>query len=424
MAESSSLLDALSWRGLLYQHTEGIAEWLAEPRGIYAGFDPTAASLHVGHMVPVMGLVHAQRAGHRPVALVGGGTGLIGDPSGRSSERQLITVEQVEENVRGLREQLERFLEFSGPSAARVRNNADWLRKLGAIDLMRDVGKHFTVNYMLAKDSVQSRLDAGISYTEFSYMLLQAYDFLELKRREEVSVQLGGSDQWGNMTAGMELIRRSGAGEAHVLTMPLMMKADGTKFGKSEGGAVWLDAQLTSPYRFYQFWVNSDDRDVARLLRYFSLLPRAEIEALERELVEHPEKREAQRALARDVTARVHGEDAARVAGEVSALLFGGAEARSLSLGAVEALAREITTVDAPLPSESADVLDLLVSTSLAASRGAAKRLVEQGGVYVNGARVAMSARTIEESSLLAGGHALLRKGARDYALVRFVSRG
>jgi tyrosyl-tRNA synthetase len=423
MAASPSLLDELSWRGLLYQHTDGIAEWLAEPRAIYAGFDPTAASLHVGHMVPVMGLVHAQRAGHVPVALVGGGTGLIGDPSGRSSERQLITVEQVEANVRGLRAQLERFLDFSGASAARMRNNADWLLKLGAIDLMRDVGKHFTVNYMLAKDSVQSRLDAGISYTEFSYMLLQAYDFLELKRREGVTVQLGGSDQWGNMTAGMELIRRSGAGDAHVFTLPLMMKADGTKFGKSEGGAVWLDPQLTSPYRFYQFWVNADDRDVGRMLRYFSLLPRAEVEALEREVAEHPERRAAQRALAQDVTARVHGADAARVAAEVSALLFGGADARSLSRDAVEALGREIASVDAPLPAESADVLDLLVSTNLAASRGAAKRLVEQGGVYVNGARVTMAARTIEEGSLLAGGHALLRKGAREYALVRFVGR-
>jgi tyrosyl-tRNA synthetase len=390
---------------------------------VYAGFDPTAASLHVGNMVPIMALVHAQRSGHRPIALVGGGTGLIGDPGGKTSERALMTLEQVEENVRGIRGQLERFLDFSGASAARMRNNADWLLELGALDLMRDVGKHFTVNYMLAKDSVQSRLDGGISYTEFSYMLLQAYDFLELKRRDEVTVQLGGSDQWGNMTAGMELIRRSGAGEAHVLTTPLMMKADGTKFGKSEGGAVWLDPELTSPYRFYQFWVNADDRDVSRMLRYFSLLPRPEIEALERELAEHPERREAQRALARDVTVRVHGADAARVAGEVSGLLFGGAEAHSLSLGAVEALGREIATVAAPLPAESADILDLLVSTNLAASRGAAKRLVEQGGVYVNGARITMAARSIDGGRLLAGGHALLRKGARDYALVKFGER-
>jgi tyrosyl-tRNA synthetase len=423
MAQPLSLLDELSWRGLLYQHTEGIAEWLATPRGIYAGFDPTASSLHVGHLLPVMGLVHAQRAGHRAVALVGGGTGLIGDPGGKTTERPLSSVDQVEAQAQSIRAQLERFLDFSGQNPALLRDNAEWLRPLRAIDLMRDVGKHFTVNYMLAKDSVQSRIDAGISYTEFSYMLLQAYDFLELKRRDDVSLQLGGSDQWGNMTAGMELIRRSGAGDAHVMTMPLMMKADGTKFGKTEGGAVWLDAALTSPYRFYQFWVNSDDRDVSRFLRFLTLLPHAEIEELDQSSSAHPERREAQRALAREVTTRVHGAEAARVAEEVSSLLFGGADARSLSAGAIDALGREIPTADVPLPDEGVDVLDLLTETKLAASRGAAKRLVEQGGVYVNGTRVAMGERTVTSAGLLAGGHALLRKGGRDYALVKLTGR-
>ncbi|MFL5560005.1 MAG: tyrosine--tRNA ligase [Gemmatimonadaceae bacterium] len=423
MAQLLSLLDELSWRGLLYQHTEGIAEWLASPRGVYAGFDPTASSLHVGHLLPVMGLVHAQRAGHRAVALVGGGTGLIGDPGGKTTERPLSSVEQITEQAQGIRAQLERFLDFRGKNPALLRDNAEWLRPLRAIDLMRDVGKHFTVNYMLAKDSVQSRIDAGISYTEFSYMLLQAYDFLELKRRDDVSLQLGGSDQWGNMTAGMELIRRSGAGDAHVMTMPLMMKADGTKFGKTEGGAVWLDASMTSPYRFYQFWVNSDDRDVGRWLRFLTLLPREEIESLDREAADHPERRTAQRALAREVTTRVHGADAAQVAEEVSALLFGGGEARSLSAGAIDALGREIPTAEVAMPAEGADVLDLLTETKLAASRGAAKRLVEQGGVYVNGARVAMAERTVRADALLTGGHALLRKGARDYALVKLTGR-
>ena len=423
MGQRLSLLDELSWRGLLYQHTDGIAEWLAAPRGIYAGFDPTASSLHVGHLLPVMGLVHAQRAGHRAVALVGGGTGLIGDPGGKTTERPLSSVEQVEAQAQAIRAQLERFLDFGGQNPALLRDNAEWLRPLRAIDLMRDVGKHFTVNYMLAKDSVQSRLDAGISYTEFSYMLLQAYDFLELKRRDDVSLQLGGSDQWGNMTAGMELIRRSGAGDAHVMTMPLMMKADGTKFGKTEGGAVWLDPAMTSPYRFYQFWVNSDDRDVGRSLRFLTLLPREEIEELDRLASAHPERREAQRALAREVTTRVHGAEAARVAEEVSALLFGGADATSLSAGAIHALGREIPTAEVGLPAAGVDVLDLLTETKLAASRGAAKRLVEQGGVYVNGARVAMAERTVTAAGLLAGGHALLRKGARDYALVRLTAR-
>ena len=423
MGQPLSLLDELSWRGLLYQRTDGIAEWFATPRGVYAGFDPTASSLHVGHLLPVMGLVHAQRAGHRAVALVGGGTGLIGDPGGKTTERPLSSVEQVEGQAQAIRAQLERFLDFHGANPALLRDNAEWLRPLQAIDMMRDVGKHFTVNYMLAKDSVQSRLDAGISYTEFSYMLLQAYDFLELKRRDDVSVQLGGSDQWGNMTAGMELIRRAGAGDAHVMTMPLMMKADGTKFGKTESGAVWLDPAMTSPYRFYQFWVNSDDRDVGRWLRFLTLLPREEIEELERVAGGRPEQREAQRALAREVTTRVHGADAARVAEEVSSLLFGGAEATALSAAAIDALGREIPTAEVGLPAGGVDVLDLLTETKLAASRGAAKRLVEQGGVYVNGARVAMTERTVTAGGLLPGGHALLRKGARDYALVRLTGR-
>ena len=420
MPDTTSLLQELTWRGLLYQHTEGIEDALRESRGIYCGFDPTASSLHVGSLVPVMGLLHAQRAGHRPVALVGGGTGLIGDPSGKAQERPLASPDQVAENARGLRLQLERFLDFSGPTAARMRDNAEWLRPLTAIELLRDVGKHFTVNFMLAKESVQSRIESGISFTEFSYMLLQAYDFLELRRREGVTIQLGGSDQWGNMTAGMELIRRSGAGEAHVMTMPLVMTASGTKFGKTEQGAVWLDPERTSPYRFYQFWVNADDRDVGTHLRYFTLLPRKQIEALEEQVASNPAARDAQRALASDVTGRVHGDEAARIAAEVSSLLFGGGEASSLSLAALSALREEIPFAESSAGAEDADALDLLVETKLAASRGAAKRLVEQGGVYVNGERVTMADRMIGQRGRLAGNHVLLRKGARDYALVRF----
>jgi tyrosyl-tRNA synthetase len=424
MPPTTQLLDELTWRGLLYQHTEDLAVALREQRGFYAGFDPTADSLHLGHIVPVMGLVHAQRAGHRPVVLVGGGTGLIGDPSGKAAERQLISTEQVAENARAIGVQLERFLDFAGPNAARMRDNAEWLRPLTAIELLRDVGKHFTVNFMLAKESVQSRLETGISFTEFSYMLLQAYDFLELRRRENVTVQLGGSDQWGNMTAGMELIRRSGAGDAHVLTMPLVKTAAGTKFGKTEQGAVWLDPARTSPYKFFQFWINADDRDAGMYLRYFTLLPRAEIEEVERESTQYPERRLAQRALASEVTTRVHGEEAARIAAEVSELLFGGAEATSLSEGAVHALRSEIPYAEVALPETGADALDLLVETRLVASRGAAKRLAEQGGVYVNGVRVSMTDRMVglERRNLLAGGHVLLRKGARDYALVKLTA--
>jgi len=308
MHSKNSLLDELSWRGMVYQHTDGLADALATGElSAYAGFDPTAPSLHVGHLVPVMGLAHLQRAGHRPIALVGGGTGMIGDPSGKAAERQLVSVEEIEENSRAIEKQLERFLDFKGPKAARMRDNAAWLRPLKAVEFMRDVGKHFTVNYMLAKDSVQSRIEGGISFTEFSYMLLQAYDFLELSRREGVTLQIGGSDQWGNITAGLELIRRVDGKTAHALTMPLVTTASGSKFGKTEAGAVWLDPKRTSPYKFYQYWINVDDRDTGKYLRLFTLLSRKDIEALDGSISSAPEKREAQQALAREVTGSVHG---------------------------------------------------------------------------------------------------------------------
>jgi tyrosyl-tRNA synthetase len=420
---TAQLLDELTWRGLLSQYTEGLPEWLA--RGAvtaYCGFDPSAPSLHVGNLVPVMGLAHLQRAGHRPIVLVGGGTGMIGDPSGKTAERQLNSPEVVEANTRAIRSQLERFLDFSGSRGAIMRDNAEWLLALGAVEFMRDVGKHFTVNYMLQKESVKSRMEAGISYTEFSYMLLQSYDYLELHRREGATLQIGGSDQWGNITAGVELIRRTTGNEAHALTLPLVTTASGTKFGKTEAGAVWLDPARSSPYRMYQFWINTDDRDVGRYLRFFTLLGREEIEALDLETAEHPERRTAQQALADDVTARVHGAEAAKTAAEVSALLFGKGEARSLSAGALEALAAEVPFVEVPAPEGGAiDVLDLFVAAKLAQSKGAARRLLEQGGLNVNGRRLTGSDRTIEKSELLPGAHLLLRKGARDYALVRLI---
>ena len=417
----STLLDELAWRELLHQHTEGLPGALSTGSidSAYCGFDPTAPSLHVGNLVPVMGLVHLQRAGIRPVALVGGGTGMIGDPGGKSSERPLMTAGQVDDNGNGIRSQLEHFLDFSGARGAVMRNNADWLRALGAIEFMRDVGKHFSLNVMLAKESVKSRMEAGISYTEFSYMLLQAYDFLELNRRDNVSLQVGGSDQWGNITAGTELVRRVTGHDAHAITFPLVTNASGTKFGKSEAGAVWLDAERTSPYQFYQFWVNADDRDVPRYLRYFTLLSRDEIVALTKEVEDHAAGRAGQQALAADVTTRVHGEAAARTAREVSSLLFGGAEAATLSGDALAALRREVPFAEMTSGDDGAvDVLDVLVSTGLAASKGAARRVLEQGGVYVNGARMAAGDRSIGSDRLLAGGHVLLRKGSRDYALI------
>ena len=415
MTDNAALLDELAWRGLLHQNTDGLGEALATRSiSVYCGFDPSASSLHVGSLVPVMVLMHLQRAGHTPFVVVGGGTGLIGDPSGKTAERQLNTLEVVEENSRGLRSQLEHFLEFSGSSAAQMRNNADWLLPLGAIDFMRDIGKHFTINYMLAKDSVQLRMEAGISYTEFSYMLLQAYDYRELFLRDGVTLQIGGSDQWGNITAGLELIRRTEGGSAHALTFPLVTNTSGTKFGKTESGSVWLDPARTSPYKFYQFWVNVDDRDAGRYLRFFSLLSRQEIEAFDREIAERPQERKAQQTLAHEVTTRVHGAEAARIAEDVSKLLFAKGDPASLSNEALDALSLEVPFVELP---EIGTAIDGLVALNLVASKGAARRLVEQGGVSVNGQRVAAAADPIGEP--LSGGYYLLKKGARDYGLIR-----
>lgn len=427
-----ALLDELRWRGLLYQHTEGVAALLQ--RGVasgYVGFDPTATSLHVGSLVPIMALVHLQRSGHRPIALVGGGTGLIGDPSGRPSERTLMSAEQVEINVRGIRAQLERFLDFEDSSGngtgAILVDNAEWLVSMRTVEFMRDVGKHFTVNYMLQKESVKTRLDGGISYTEFSYMLLQAFDFLELYRRYGALLQLGGSDQWGNITAGIELIRRTEASEAQAATLPLVTTASGTKFGKSEAGAVWLDASLTSPYEFYQFWLNIDDRDVGRYLRYFTLMGRDEIEALDQATEARPERREAQQALARDMTARVHGDEPLRAAIEVSEFLFGRLEPDSLSRAALEVLSAEAPFVEV---NESAvsdgaqglDVFKLLVAAGLAPSNGASRRLLEQGGISLNKRKLGATERYVDASAvLLQGSYLILGKGKRDYAVVRVI---
>ena len=415
MSEQLAVLDELGWRGLVHQHTDGLAKALATTSvSAYCGFDPTAPSMHVGSLIPVMGLMHLQRGGHRPFIVVGGGTGLIGDPSGKTTERQLNSAETVAAHTAALRAQLEHFLDFSGTNAAQMRNNADWLVPLRAVDFMRDVGKHFTINYMLAKESVHARIESGISYTEFSYMLLQAYDYRELFLREGVTLQVGGSDQWGNITAGLELIRRTEGGEAHALTFPLVTTASGSKFGKTESGSVWLDADRTSPYQFYQFWINIDDRDVCRYLKYFTLLSRAGIDELEKEVEENPASREAQQTLARDVTTRVHGPEAARVAEDVSRLIFGKGDPASLSPAALAALSREVPFVE--MPRDTA-LVDALVVLKLAASKSAARRLIEQGGVSVNARRATSAADSLGEP--LTGGYYLIKKGARDFGLIR-----
>lgn len=408
------LLAELEWRGLKNQHTPGLAERLAAGRVAgYCGFDPTADSLHVGSLVQIMGLVHLARAGHRPVVLVGGGTGLIGDPSGKASERQLADLATIETNAARIAEQVRRFVDFD------LVNNAEWLTSLKLVGFLRDVGKHFTVNYMLQKDSVSARMEAGISFTEFSYMLLQAYDFLELYKRQGVALQIGGSDQWGNITAGIELIRRDVGGEAHALTLPLVTNAAGTKFGKTESGAVWLDPAKTSPYQFYQFWINIDDRDIGRYLRYFTVLSREEIESLERETAEHPERRQAQRALARDVTTRVHGPGAAESAARVSAVLFG-ASPRELTVDDLGTLRTEMPYVTANYD-KAMDAVELAAGRGIVASKGEARRLIQQGGLYVNDRRVTPETSTIGEDDLLVGRYVIMRKGARNRTLIEFV---
>ncbi len=428
-------LEELRWRGMLYQATEGAAALLAQPTGIYVGFDPTAPSLHVGNLIPIMGLVHAQRAGHRPVVLVGGGTGMIGDPGGRSSERPLLSVAEIDANVVGIRSQLERFLDFGGANPARIVNNADWLRELKLVDFLRDVGKHFSINVMLAKDSVASRLDGGITYTEFSYMLLQGYDFTELNRRHGVTVQLGGSDQWGNILAGTELLRRAHDVDAAAVTFPLLTTASGKKFGKSEGGAVWLDAERTSPYQFYQYWVNADDADVGKYLRLFTLMTASEISAAEITVADDPAARAAQRALAREVTTRVHGAAALAAAEQVTGFFFGGVEPSALNDDALEVLAKEApfaavsladvgeVATEGGTPTGRLDVYRMLTASGLAASNGAAKKLLEQGAVSVNKRKLAASERYLDRASTtLRGGHIVLGKGKRDFALIRLGS--
>jgi len=422
MPERSALLDELGWRGLLHQQTEGAGAHLsAGARHVYCGFDPTAPSLHIGNLVPVMVLVHLARAGHPCVALVGGGTAMIGDPSGRSAERPLLSADEIDANAAKIGEQLNRVFAAAGTTAVTPANNALWLREVRMIDFMRDVGKHFSVNYMLAKDSVQSRLDGGISYTEFSYMLLQSYDFVELHKRHGVTVQVGGSDQWGNLTAGVELLRRSASVEAHALTAPLVTTSSGKKFGKSEGGAVWLDAAMTSAYKFYQFWINTEDADVGRYLRMFTFEPRPAIEALEAAHATAPHERNGQRALARAMTTTLHGERAMRVVDEASRIVFDKkVDPASISDEVFATLAREIPSVRVGSGADLS-VLDVL-EQSFGLSRSAGKKLLQQGSVTVNGTKLGADAVTVPVSQAVRGRWYLVRKGGRDVAVAELTS--
>lgn len=419
----NSLHDDLRWRGLLHQETDGCEAHLAKgPVTGYCGFDPTAESLHVGNLVSLMGLVRLAQAGHRAVALVGGGTAMIGDPSGKSEERPMRSAEEIAANAARIWQQIQRVATnaLGADSLARfaVRNNAEWLTAQGLIEFLRDTGKHFTVNWMMQKDSVKTRMETGISFTEFSYMLLQAHDFQRLHTRDGVSLQLGGSDQWGNITAGTELIRRTVRGEAHGLTFPLLTDSNGKKFGKTESGAVYLDGKLTSVYRFYQFWINAEDADLGRLLRTFTLLSQAEIQAIEGAHAAAPHERGGQQRLAREVTTLIHGAAATDVAETVSRTVFDKkSDAHGLSDAVFTMLAAEMPSVRVQAGANAWDIVAVLAE-AFALSKTAARKLVQQGAISVNGAKLAGDATHVAMSEAVRGRWMLVRKGAREIAVV------
>ena len=423
-----TVIDVLEERGFIEQITDtGLREAAAtQTLKCYVGFDPTARSLHLGHVIPVMGLAHFQRMGHVPIALVGGGTGMIGDPSGKTVERQLLSREDVEANAQRLQAQLSKFFRFEGPQAALLLNNAEWLLPLNLVDFLRDIGKHFSINAMIAKESVRWRLEErgqGISFTEFSYMLLQAYDFYHLFEHYGCSVQAGGKDQWGNITAGIDLIRRMSGGSAHGITFPLLTTAAGVKLGKTEGAEgsemIWLDAEMTSPYRMYQYWINSDDRDVIKFLKLFTFLDLSAIGELEEALKQDPGKREPHRALAFEFTCLAHGENAARAARTASEILFG-SEVREVSQEVLDALAAEVpcTRISKERLSAGVFLVDILVETKLAKSKRAARDLIGQGGAYLNNVARRESEAKIHLEQALSGKAVLLRAGKKNYHLL------
>jgi tyrosyl-tRNA synthetase len=431
-----SLLDALRWRGLVHQTTDdsGLAAWLEkQPRTVYAGFDPTAESLHVGSLLPLMMLRRFQQAGHKPIAVVGGATGMIGDPSGKSQERNLLSVEVIERNLAGLREQMQRFLDFdTGSNAAVIVNNHDWIGRFSFLEFLRDVGKNFPVNVMLAKDSVKSRLgrddaapseQAGMSYTEFSYMLLQAYDFVYLYDKFGCEIQIGGSDQWGNITAGIDLARRMHGVQLYGLTCPLLTKSDGSKMGKTETGTVWLSAERTSPYQFYQYWIRTEDADVGRCLRMLTTLPREEIESLDAARQQDAAKRDSQRRLAEELTRLVHGPEGLAAAQRATEIFYG-AEISDLNDSQLaeifadvpsEQLPRRVLEEGGGLP-----IIDALLSAGLSKSKGDARRMVQQGGAYVNNRRIQNVDARLTAADLASKTVMVLRSGKKNYALLRF----
>jgi tyrosyl-tRNA synthetase len=421
-----SILDELKWRGLVADCTDAaeLAKRIAAPITLYCGFDPTADSLHVGNLVPLLALRRFQLLGHHPIALAGGATGMVGDPSGKTQERQLLTREILDGNIAAVKEQLRRLLDFdTQTNPARLVDNSSWIAPVSFLDFLRDVGKHFSVNQMVAKESVRARMEdreVGISYTEFSYMLLQAFDFYVLCRDHHCELQIGGSDQWGNITAGIDLTRKKLGKTVYGLTLPLITNADGSKFGKTVAGAIWLDAKRTSVYRFYQFWINTDDRDVIRYLKFFTFLLKEEIEALEKKHAENPGPREAHRALARAVTDLIHGANATAEAIRASEILFGG-ELKGIAEGTFNEIVGEVPTKEiekSKLDGAGLPLVELLVHAGLCPSKGQARKDIEGGGVNVNNVREASATRAIATNDLLFGRHLLLRKGKKNYVVV------
>ena len=422
-----NILDELKWRGLVADCTDESELQKRLGTGmttLYCGFDPTADSLHVGNLVPLLGLRRFQLSGHRPIAVAGGATGSIGDPSGKASERQLLSKETLSGNIDRLKTQLSNWLDFGGsPNSARLVDNAEWTTPVGHLEFLRDIGKHFSVNMMVSKESIRARMqdrEAGISYTEFSYMLLQAFDFYYLRKEQDCELQIGGSDQWGNITAGIDLCRKKLGKQAYGLTLPLITNTDGSKFGKTEAGAVWLDPEKTSVYRFYQFWIRTDDRDVIRYLKFFTFLTRDEIDALEKAHLEKPELREAHKALARSVTALIHGDSAVNEAIHASEILFGGG-LDGVSESTFKEISGEVpsTTIEqTKLQGDGVPIVELLVLAEMSSSKGQARKDISGGGIYVNNIRETDTQRFLKIDAFLYGKHLLLRKGKRNYTVV------
>lgn len=421
---ANSLIEDLEWRGLLYQQTdaEGMEQLLNKEKvALYVGVDPTADSMHIGHIVPLLTLRRFQLAGHRPVLLVGGATGMIGDPSGRSTERNLLTEDQIARNVAGLKSQMERIFDFSDEvSGAKLVNNHDWVGKLSIIDFLRDYGKLVNVNYLLSKDTIASRLETGISFTEFTYTIIQGLDFNHLYNHHNVKIQVGGSDQWGNITTGLEIIRKTHEEETNAfgITIPLVTKADGTKFGKTAGGAVWLDPEKTSPYEFYQFWVNAADADVVKYLKIFTFLSREEIEALEAAVQEEPHLRKAQKTLAAEMTKLIHGEDGLVQAEKITAALFSG-DLKGLSVEEMKVAFSGVPSIE--LPKEDKNIVDIIVEAKISSSKRQAREDVTNGAISVNGEKVTDLDYTIEAKDRLEDAFAIIRRGKKKYHMLKFI---